>query len=418
MNKEVLKEVLIDQKESFNHNRSLVDREIDLSPFLKTNQVVVISGIRRCGKSSLLFLIKQSLKLKESDYCYVNFDDERIMNETSTLDQIYQLHLELYKKEPIFFFDEIQNITQWEKFVNRMYERGLKLFVTGSNANLLSSEVATRLTGRNRVIQLYPFSFAEYLRQLKKTFEIDNLTSQKRSLLQSHLNDYIHYGGFPLVVKEFDLELINNYFQDILYRDIISRYKLIQVNEIKQIALYFASNIGKPFSYSTLQAITGIKSTASIKSYLEYFEQSYLFFYLKKHDYSVKKQIMNPKKVYSIDSAFVHRLGFAFSENLGRVLENIVFMELLRRGKEVYYHQRNHECDFLLKEGLKITAAIQVCWDLNKLTLERELEGLNEAMTLYRLKKGTIIIYDSKVPDYSLPRGIAIVPVQKWLLDK
>jgi predicted AAA+ superfamily ATPase len=181
-----------------------------------------------------------------------------------------------YKKEPVFFFDEIQNVNQWEKFVNRMYEKGLKLFVTGSNANLLSSEIASSLTGRNKLIELYPFSFSEYLRKIKKTYDLQKLSTKSKNLLKSDFNDYIQLGGFPLVIKEHDLELINSYFQDILYRDIISRYKLIQVNEIKQIGLYFASNVGKLFSYSTLQQITGLKSTASVKNYLEYFDEEEL----------------------------------------------------------------------------------------------------------------------------------------------
>lgn len=418
MHTDRLKEIVLDQKETFNRNRALIKRDINLTSYLKTKQVVVISGIRRCGKSSLLYLIKQTLKLKEPDYCYFNFDDERAEFTTDLLDQIYQLHIELYKKEPVFFFDEIQNVNQWEKFVNRMYEKGLKLFVTGYNANLLSSEIANSLTGRNKLIELYPFSFSEYLRKIKKTYDLQKLSTKSRNLLKSDFNDYIQLGGFPLVVKEHDLELINSYFQDILYRDIISRYKLIQVNEIKQIGLYFASNVGKLFSYSTLQQITGLKSTASVKNYLEYFEQSYLFFYLKKFDYSINKQIMNPKKVYTIDSAISHRLGFGFSENLGGVLENIIFIELMRRGKEIYYHNHKKECDFLIKEGLKITEAIQVTWSLNELTINREMEGLQEAMAIHKLKEGLLIISDSSVLDITIPRGIHVIPAWKWLLIK
>ena len=417
MEKELLRQVLVDQDEHFNTERKLIPRDIDLTSYLKTKQVVVISGIRRCGKSSLLFLIKQMLKLKTSDYCYVNFDDERIENTTAVLDQLYRLHIESYKKEPVFFFDEIQNVPLWEKFVNRMYERGLKLFVTGSNAKLLSSEVATLLTGRNKVIELFPFSFSEFLKYSNKSFDLLKLSTRSKSLLQSYFNDYISFGGLPIVIREKDLEIINTYFQDILYRDIVSRYKLMQVNEIKQIALYFASNIGKPFSYSTLQAVTGIKSTASVKTYLEYFEQSYLFFYLKKYDYSVKKQIMNPKKVYSVDPAFVHRLGFSFSENLGRLLENIVFMELRRRGKEVFYHLQKKECDFLVREGLKIKEAIQVTWSLNSLNFSRELEGLLEAMTTHKLKKGSIIVSDSLDRNFQLPSNVQVIPVSIWLLE-
>lgn len=287
---------MFDQKDVFNSRKHLIHRDIELEKYISTSQVVIISGIRRCGKSSLLFLIKEKMNLKESEYCYFNFDDERITADVSILENIYSLHIEVYGTEPVLFLDEIQNIDNWEKFVNRMYEQGIKVFVTGSNAKLLSSEISTNLTGRNKLIELYPFSFSEYLRFIGNKYNLDRLTTKSKSLLLKDFNNYLETGGFPLVVKENDTELINAYFQDILYRDIISRYRLTQVNEIKQIGLYFASNIGKLFSYSTLQEISGVKSLSSIKDYLYYYEQSYLYFYLKKFDYSVKKQIMNPKR--------------------------------------------------------------------------------------------------------------------------
>lgn len=418
MIKDRLKEILFDQKEVFNTRKNLVTRDIQLDKFISTNQVVIISGVRRCGKSSLLFLIKEKMKLDESEFCYFNFDDERIITDISILENIFNLHLEIYGKDPILFLDEIQNIPNWEKFVNRMYEQQIKIFVTGSNAKLLSSEISTSLTGRNKLIELFPFSFSEYLRLIGNVYNTNILSSRQKSLLKKDFNNYMQTGGFPLIVKENDTELINAYFQDILYRDIIARYRLTQVNEIRQIGLYFASNIGKLFSYSTLQNISGIKSLSSIKAYLWYYEQSYLFFYLRKFDYSVKKQIMNPKKVYSIDPAFVQRLGFNFSENSGRILENIVYLELLRRGKEVYYYAGKNECDFLIKNGLEVIEAIQVVYQLDVTNKERELKGLSEAMNTYNIKKGLLLTYNTEEMDLTMNETIAIVPVWKWLLSK
>jgi len=418
MNKERLKEIMFDQKDVFNSRKHLIHRDIGLEKYIKTSQVVIVSGIRRCGKSSLLFLIKQKMNLNESEYCYFNFDDERIIADISILEDIYNLHVEVYGKEPVLFMDEIQNIGNWEKFVNRMFEQGIKIFVTGSNARLLSSEISTSLTGRNKLIELYPFSFSEYLRFIGNHNDLDRLTPKSKALLLKDFNNYIETGGFPMVVKENDTELINAYFQDILYRDIISRYRLTQVNEIKQIGLYFASNVGKRFSYSTLQEISGIKSLSSIKNYLSYYEQSYLYFYLKKFDYSVKKQVMNPKKVYTIDQAVAHRLGFNFSENRGRILENIVYLELRRRGKEVYFHSGKKECDFLVKEGLSVVEAIQVAWQVDATNAQREFQGLEEAMFMYNLKKGrllTLNIDDSIIPNLM---GIEVSPVWQWLLGK
>lgn len=417
MNKERLKEILLDQKEVFNQPKQLIDRDLDLDRYINTGQVVIISGVRRCGKSSLLYLIKEKMQLDEASYCYLNFDDERILNDISILEDAYNLHVEIYGREPTLFFDEIQNINHWEKFINRVHEKGIKVFVTGSNAKLLSSEISTSLTGRNMVLEIFPFSFKEFLCFKEKSYTIQHLTSKEKALLIKDFNQYLEYGGFPLIVKESDLEIINSYFQDILYRDIISRFKLIQVNEIKQIGLYFASNIGKLFSYATLQEISGVKSTSSIKNYLEYYEQSYLFFYLKKFDLSVKKQIMNPKKVYTIDPAIVHRLGFNFSQNKGRVLENIVYLELLRRGKDVFFYSGKNECDFIIKEGMKITAALQISWILNNSNIKREIDGLREAMHTYNLKQGLLITADSGVINQINDDSIHVIPVWKWLLE-
>ena len=417
MNKEILLTIMHDQKEAFCNKRGLIDRNIDLAPYLTTNQVVVVSGVRRCGKSTLLLLIKERLKLQESDYCYFNFDDERIIGDVSILNEVYQLHIEQYRTEPIFFFDEIQVVPNWEKFVNRMYEQGRKIFVTGSNAQLLSSEISSSLTGRNKVLELFPFSFIEYLRYKKRSYSIDVLTTKQKALVLNDLNDYMEMGGFPIVLKEQDTSIINSWFQDILYRDIVSRYRLSQVNELKQMVLYLISNIGKPFSYSTLKLISGIKSLSSIKDYLDYYERSYLLFYVKKFDFSVKKQIMNSKKVYTIDNLVANKLGFRFSGNLGRLLENMIFIELRRRGKDVYYYTRKGECDFVIKDGLAITEAIQVVYDLNYDTQNRELSGLAEAMSEFKIPKGIIIIYEEcKIP-IDLPENVEIIMAWKWLMS-
>ena len=418
MDKLKLKSILLDQKESFNSRKEkLIGREVPLDGYIKTSQVVIISGIRRCGKSSLLYLIKEKMQLAQEDYLYFNFDDERISATDNILDLLFNLHIEIYGNKPIIFFDEIQNIKGWEKFINRIYEQGIKIFVTGSNANLLSSEISTSLTGRNKVIVLYPFSFKEYLNLNKLDFDIDSLTSSKAAIIKKFFNSYFEKGGFPLVDIEEDIELIDAYFKDILYRDIIAKYNLTQVDEIKQIGIYFAGNVGKLFSYSSLQKITGVKSLSSIKSYLEYYAQSYLFFYLKKYDFSVSKQILNPKKVYTVDQGIASRIGFNFSENKGRILENIVFLELLRRGKEVYYYSDKKECDFVIKKATKIIEAIQVCFLINKDNEEREYSGLSEAISSYELGKGKILTYDQEYNFKMESKEIEVLPVWKWLLE-
>lgn len=416
MNKERLKEIILDQKEVFSGNTDLIERDVSLDTFIKTSQVVVITGVRRCGKSSLLYLLKQKMQLKDEDYCYFNFDDERIINEISLPEEIDNIHRELYAKDAVLFFDEIQIIDGWEKFVNRMYEQRRKIFVTGSNASILSSEISTSLTGRNLTLELLPFSFNEFIRFKNHHFQPNKLSSKDKSKLIADFNYFFFHGGFPLVIKEDDLEILDPYFKDILYRDIVARYRLSQVNEVKQIGLYFLANSSKIFSYATLQKISGVKSTSSIKDYLHYYNQSYLFFYLRKFDYSIKKQTLNPKKAYSIDQGFIHRIGFNFSTNKGRILENIVYLELLRNKKDVYYYAGKTECDFVIKQGLTITQAIQVTYNLNKENIEREIAGLKEAIKKFNLKTGLLLYYDNEIEEQQLPEGIEVLPVWKWLL--
>jgi hypothetical protein len=411
-----LKEIIIDQKETFNRARRLIKREVDTQKYISSSQVVIITGIRRCGKSSLLFLIKEEMKLHEEAYCYFNFDDERVANDIAILDQIYQTHLKIYGTVPVLFLDEIQNVKGWEKFVNRMHEKGIKLFITGSNANLLSSEISTSLTGRNKVIELFPFSFAEYLRFINKSYDPERLSTSNKALLMGDFEKYCSVGGFPLVVKDNDLELINGYYQDILYRDIVARFRLSQVNELKELGLFLAANIGKVLSYATLQKISGIKSLSTLQDYLSHFQQSYLFFFVKKFDYSVKKQTMNPRKVYTIDGGFANRIGFAFSANHGRLLENLVYLELRRRGKEVYYHAGKHECDFVVKEGIKVTEVIQVTEVLHIENYQRETAGLIEAMDSYPGSKGTLLLNRMEANVSLSEPHFSVIEVALWLL--
>jgi predicted AAA+ superfamily ATPase len=412
-----LQEIILDQRFYFNTNKSLIERDIDLSLYIKTSQIVVISGIRRCGKSTLMYQIKEQINWENQNYCYFNFDDERIVLESEILSEIYNTSHKLFGEISVFFFDEIQNVPNWEKFVNRMYEQGKKVYVTGSNSNLMNSEISTTLTGRNKLIHLFPFSFNEFLRFLGKANTISKLTSLEKTNLIGDFDHYMNFGGFPIILKENDLELINSFFQDIIYRDIVARFKIYQVNELKQIGLYLMSNISKLFSYSTLQNISGVKSLSTIKDYLFYYEQSLLFMYIKKFDYSLKKQIMNSKKVYTIDNAFMHRIGLSFSENKSRALENIVYIELKRRGFDVFYHSGKNECDFIICEGLKVIQAIQVVYHFNKLNKNREIAGLKETMQNFQVKNGLILVYhQDNITD--LPENVKLEFIWNWLLKK
>ncbi|WP_243684800.1 ATP-binding protein [Methanosarcina barkeri] len=221
------------------------------------------------------------------------------------------------------------------------------------------------------------------------------LTSSRKAEIFSYFLEYFEKGGFPLVLISGDLELSRGYFEDILNKDVLVRYNIKEVRALKDLVLFLLSNVGRAYSYPTLRKITGIKSLSTIKNYLDYFQNVFLLYQLPRFDYSLKKQKVSSSKIYTIDNSFLKTVAFNFSENKGQRLENLVFVELLRREKELYYHSEKKECDFVLREGMRIKEAIQVSVDLNSPeTRKREIEGLIEAMTTYKLDSGLILTFE------------------------
>ena len=417
MEKNKLKEVLQDQQGLFDKADDLIERDISLKDYMKGNEIVIITGIRRCGKSSLLKIISKKLNEK---FVYMNFDDIRLTDfKVENFEDIEEIVSEIYgiKTNVIYLLDEIQNVPFWERWVNNLYAKKIKVFVTGSNSSLLSSEISTFLTGRNKVIKLYPFSFREFL--LFKKIKTDYQTTDERRAVSQTFNEYFEKGGFPLVIINDDLTLSKQYFEDILNKDIIKRYNIKKVKELKDLILYLFSNVSKTYSYSTLKQVSSIKSLSMINNYIEYLKNVFVVSTINKFDYSIKKQKVSSSKFYVLDNSFLKTVAFNFSENAGKRLENLVFIELVRRGNEIYYHAKKNECDFIIKEGLKITKAIQVCLILdNVVTKERETDGLIEAMKEYKLKEGLILTLDKEEGIVVEDKKITIKPVWKWLLEK
>jgi len=415
--KNKLKEVLRDQQDLFDKLNGLIEREVSLNDYMKGNEIIVITGIRRCGKSSLLKIISKKLKEK---FVYMNFDDIRLTDfKVENFEDIEDIVSERYgiKTNVIFLLDEIQNVPFWERWVNNLYTKRIKVFVTGSNSSLLSSEISTFLTGRNKVIKLYPFSFKEFL--LVKKIKIDYQTTDERRAISQAFNYYFENGGFPLVIINDDLSLSKQYFEDILNKDIIKRYNLKKIKELNNLILYLFSNVSKTYSYSTLKQVSSIKSLSMINNYIGYLKNVFVASTINKFDYSIKKQKVSSSKFYVLDNSFLKTVAFNFSENAGKRLENLVFIELVRDGNEVYYHAKNNECDFIIKEGLKITKAIQICLVLdNAVTKKREVDGLIEALKEYRLKEGLILTLDKEEEFILKDKKIIIKPVWKWLLEK
>ena len=431
MDKNKLKELLIEYKQRFLTARTdLVRREVqdNIEPFIEFKEVVIITGPRRGGKSSLMKLICDDLikkyKVPPSNILYLNFEDERFIEfNISDFAQIYELFLQINRPTGrlYFFLDEIQNVTGWEKWVNRLYENeNIKIFLTGSNASLLSSEISTALTGRNRTITNFPFSFGEFLTfKNYRLQENDFYKTEKRAVIKSFFQEYLRLGGYPEIIKINDPTLLEQYFKDIIYRDILPRYSIKKIKEIRELCLFLASNLGSIHSYNRLQNLIGVKSINTVKTYLEILEEAFLFFRINLFDYSIKRQIYNPSKTYIIDTALGNSISFKFSENIGHIYENIVFLELKRRNKEIYYwkSKKGKEVDFLIKKGLNIEEAIQVSYNLNdKKTLDREIEALLIAKDEFKIEYLSIITEDEEAEKEIGDVKIKIIPLWKWLL--
>ncbi len=380
-----------------------------------TKEVIVLTGVRRSGKSTLLRQEIESLK-KENDstqILFLNFEDSRLSSNlnTKTLEEIFQVFKkEIYSKGEIFLFlDEIQNVFEWEKWVRTKHElQEANIYLTGSSSKLLSKELATVLTGRNININVYPLSFKEYL-EFKK---------DSKFTVKELFDLYLEEGGFPkiAILENNHKEELQNYFQNIILRDIVARYNLKNGYNIQQVALYLVNNSAKLYSANKIRHSLKISLETSL-NYIQYLKEVMLFFDLKKYGDSLKIQEISQKKIYCVDTGIINANGFRISKDKGRLLENMVFIELKRQNKEIFYHKDKKECDFLIKEGLKIVKAIQVCYDLNEDNKKREFDGLLEAMNKYKLKEGLLLTYDQEETIEIDGKKIIIKPVWKWLIE-
>lgn len=417
MNKNLLKTVIADQEYYYNLAKGSVKREL-LPNLCSSPEVVIITGIRRCGKSTLMQQIRAVQT--EKDY-YINFDDERLVSfKVDNFQTLLEVFYELFGQQKTFYFDEIQNIGQWERFVRRLHDTGNKVFITGSNARMLSRELGTHLTGRYVSYELFPFSFREFIllknpQLLSENFYKTSVKAEIAAFFANYFND----GGFPNFIKTADELALKTLFENILYRDIMVRNNITNEMEIRELVSYFAGNYARLSTNSELAKIIGVKNASTVKKYIGFLTDSYLVFQTSKFDYSVSKQIQSPKKSYFIDNGLVTRVGFSFSDNHGHLLENLVYIELLRREEKVFYHYKKQECDFLLVENKSVTNAIQVCYAFSTDKVKkREIDGLHEAMTTYKLQSGLIITADTEEVIMTGDKKINILPAWKWLLEQ
>ncbi len=418
MLKRVLRQTIIDQQKILNLEEQYIPRDIPLESLLQSEEIIVLSGIRRCGKSTILTRLS---KIIDGNCLYINFDDIRFSDfNHENFQHIYEIIGELFGSDAhvTLLLDEIQNIPGWERWLNNLHTFKIKTVVTGSNASILSSELSTFLTGRHKTIRIYPFSFREYLRYYSIVCENpEYITSTQKGEIIHYLRKYLEEGGFPAVIRSGDITLSEQYLTDIIYRDIVSRFGIREIKELKDLTVYLISNTGKLMSYKTLAEITGLKSVSTIKNYLDYLEQAFLLYRLAPLHYSLKTTSRASYKIYAGDLSFIQSAGFHLTEDLGPRIENLVFLELLRRHHEVYYYSGSGECDFLVKRNQVIEEAIQVSYSLiDQKTLDREIKGLSEAMEKFNVKKGLILTFDDDEL-FNIPNnGISVVPIWKWLL--
>ncbi len=411
------------------HNRSFYDTKI--SSYLDYDEVVVIKGIRRSGKSTLMInqikkLLQDNIDIK--NILFVNLEDPRFINNLSVelLEQIKEVYLEYLDpdEKPYIFLDEVQNIPHWEKWVNKEYELKLsKLVISGSNSSMLSSEIASTLSGRYLAVDVYPLSFKEYLDFKELTINSPLDVVSHKIALSRELENYLKFGAFPKVLEyqEADKrELLTTYKNTILLKDIVARYKLKEFVVLEEIAAFLLSNSG--ISISTNKIKNNFKVSYDMaNAYVEYLRKAYMIFEIKKFDYSLKKQNANDKKYYSVDLGLSNIMRVPNLQTRGDDLETIVYLELLRRGYKVYYYKTANdlECDFIVQEDQEIKMLIQVTSSLkDEKTKKRELQSFSKTKKELKLENVASIVITE---DYSSETvyddiEITIVNLKEWLL--
>lgn len=397
---------------------SFVDRREEHLIDWDSNLAQVVIGVRRCGKSTMCM---KSLMSRGVKFAYINFDDERLEGlQTSDLSRVLEALYIVYGEFQYLFLDEIQNVDGWPLFVNRLLRQRLHIVLTGSNAKLLSNELMTHLTGRHNEIDLFPFSFAEYVSYLK--LDTQSLSTRSTALLQNALAEYLRHGGMPELLHEKNRQrYITKLMDSIVSRDIARRFKVRNVPALRKMAKYLADNFAQEFVAQNVSEVVGI-SDHTAEKYYTYLKEAFLLQGVPKFSFKSSERNRN-EKVYVVDTAFASEREGTFSmENLGWHLENVIFVELMRRSREdydnvFYYRDRSFEIDFIRSSDHEVKELIQVCYDLNSpKTRRREIDGLIKGAVRFRCSKLTIITFDKYEIVELDGLTIQIVPAINWLL--
>lgn len=391
----------------------------DSAAFLASGLIKLITGPRRAGKSVLAL---QTLQGK--NYAYLNFDDNSLLNHFDE-DEIMKALSEVYPGYQYLLLDEIQNLDGWDTWVAKLYRRGVNLVITGSNANMLSSEMATLLTGRYIESFILPFSMKETL-QFRKV-DTSPVLPEGKATLYLAMEEYMKNGGYPEIIRSRELEqaYLGSLFDSIILKDVAKRHKIRKTTELYELADYLISNYSNPLSYTSIASELNLGSVTTVKKFCKYLEEPYLFWFLPRFDKKLKEMKKADRKVYVVDNGFISTRSLELSSNNGRHFENMVFVELLRRGYSIskkelfYYHTTNgKEIDFVTKKGTSILELIQVSYDIYKTkTRQRELESLVTASEELKCNNLTLITWNTnETIDYK-GKNIRIVSVKNWFLN-
>ncbi len=406
----ILQQVIADQKLMAGRKSRGIKRLNDTSKHLKSKQISVITGIRRCGKSTFLFQLADSYP----DFHFITFDDERLINFEVSDFNTMMIELNKLHQSKAIFIDEVQNVAGWERFIRRLHDEQYKVFISGSNSKLLSSELSTHLTGRYIKTELYPFSFNEYL-QFKQV-DPKKRTTSNQALVESAFDDYLSNGGFPEYLLSDDTEILHRIYEDVIYRDLIVRFGIKNIKGFKNLVQYLFTNFTRETNYNTLAGVLGFNSTTSVRDYISFLSESYMIFELYRYDYSLKRQYQSNKKIYTADNGLRNAVSFRTGDDKGKMLENLVFTELKRREIECWFYKtkNNLEVDFLWFDNKP--NLMQVCYDLSDtLTLRRETTALDAAMKELSVRSSVILSYNERKEIKTGTGLIRIIPVHMWL---
>ncbi len=396
--------VIDSQKERLESSEDNLERDLlKTLPSDLAKHALIISGIRRCGKSTIL---GQMIKNGSDDAFFINFDTPKLYNFELGDFEILDLIIS-QKGFRRLFFDELQVIDGWELYVRQKLDEGYKVFVTGSNASLLSHELGTRLTGRHITKELFPFSFQEFA-------NYRHLEHGKDAFLK-----YLDLGGFPEFIKHNNADILTTLFEDILYRDIAIRYNIRDVKSLKRLLLFLVANVGNLVTATKLTQLLGIKSSATILEYFSFFEQSYLLNLMPRFSYSYRAQLVNPRKIYVIDNGLINAVTPSLSKDYGNKLENIIYWSLRQQNKELFYfNEKGSECDFVVCRNNDVEELIQVCYELTIENTAREQKGIIDAMTFFKKNKGIIITLNQSDEIRHEGKQIRVLPAYKYLKEQ